>query len=412
MNYPAGGPSVVRPPDEGGPIPPRPFARSVDTRSRNSLAAGFALLLFFLASLHWRLHWLSASDWSVIAILALFLLATEGLKESGYLNRLVSIVAERELPEPALFAWLIAASGVLAAAVTNDVSLFVIVPLTLGICHRRGVSPIAIVVLETMAANVGSMSMPWGNPQNLFLFRHYSLAAGGFYRLTLPLSLTMMALICAAGRRIARPGNVRRDGADAAPVSHFTGILFSVILIAASLQLLRLLPAPAEVLMGVAVAAAALANWRVLLRTDWSLPALFAVIFVVVNGIRVSAVGPWLDHLFHSGSWIQTYVLAAGVSQGISNVPTALIASGGIPIPVAGSASGPISSGVAALLMGVNVGGLGTPLASLANLIAARLFVTGGGSAREFYRTYWPYNLIGLALFSVLGLVALYLIVR
>ncbi|MCA1595004.1 MAG: hypothetical protein LC772_01035, partial [Chloroflexi bacterium] len=201
-----------------------------------SMLSGLAVTLLFAVSERWGIGAISASDWTIIAVLALFLIATEGLRGSGYLERVIRFAAEREIADGPLFAILTFCSAVLAATATNDVSLFVVVPITVGICRSRGIGAGAVVVLEAMSANVGSAVMPWGNPQNIFLFHHYSMAAAAFYRLMIPPGAAMLALLCFAAARCGsgrapadrpqEPDAGAEDGGRA-DVSHVSGVVFS-----------------------------------------------------------------------------------------------------------------------------------------------------------------------------------------
>ena len=82
--------------------------------------------------------------------------------------------------------------------VTNDVALLVFVPFTLPLLVQIGCEKTAVpmLVLQTIAANLGSMATPVGNPQNLFLYAAYQLSAGEFFSTVLPLA--GISLICLA----------------------------------------------------------------------------------------------------------------------------------------------------------------------------------------------------------------------
>ena len=84
-----------------------------------------------------------------------------------------------------------------AMLITNDVALLTFVPfavVVLGMADRRK-DLIHIVVLQTVAANLGSMLTPVGNPQNLYLYSYYNLSFAAFLRATLPVWLLSLALV-------------------------------------------------------------------------------------------------------------------------------------------------------------------------------------------------------------------------
>jgi Na+/H+ antiporter NhaD/arsenite permease-like protein len=369
---------------------------------KRSLAAGLCLLLFFLASHVHSLNWVEPADWSVIAVLAIFLVGTQGLQSSGYLERGVQFVADRDLTAAALSAWLVGVSALLGAFVTNDVSLFVIVPLTLAACSRRSIPSARLIVLETMAANVGSMAMPWGNPQNIYLFHRYQLGSIPFYRLTAPPSIVMACLLCLAAYFLAPRSASTAAHEPAPPLNHTAGVMSLLIAGAGVLHLLHALPGRAGALAIGSVLMALVIRPSIVLAADWGLLALFGLIFAVTHGIEVSPVAHRIPELF--GGWERTFLASVGLSQCISNVPTALIAARSIVHATAdGWQAAPIGAPVAAVLMGVEVGGLGTPIASLANLIGLRLYLRNGGDGRAFWSSYWLLNGAGLLIFLIIG---------
>lgn len=108
-------------------------------------------------------------DWPTLAALAGLLMLTKGLELSGALQRLGHALVDAMPTERAAALSLVSAAALLSTALTNDVALFVVVPLTLGVCRLTKMPSTRLIVFEALAVNVGSALTPIGNPQNLFL---------------------------------------------------------------------------------------------------------------------------------------------------------------------------------------------------------------------------------------------------
>ncbi|HAJ65127.1 MAG TPA: citrate transporter, partial [Clostridiales bacterium] len=212
-----------------------------------------------------------------------------------------------------------------------------------------------IVVLQTVAANLGSMLTPVGNPQNLYLYSFYDLAFFDFIRATLPfwlLSLVLLALGCMT--------------LSAAPLTFFLGeepgmdkramALYLALFAVCLLVVLRVLSWPVMLLAVLIVLL--LFDRKILLKADFLLLLTFVAFFIFSGNLaRVGAV----DRLLRTLLTGREYLVSLLASQVISNVPAALLLSG-------------FTGEAKELLLGVNIGGLGTPIASLASLISMKLY--------------------------------------
>jgi Na+/H+ antiporter NhaD/arsenite permease-like protein len=121
------------------------------------------------------MDWLNLVDWQTMGALAGLLAITQGVEKSGMLQA----TAQRLLAAPPTCgSWrclLTATAALLSALVTNDVSLFLLVPLTRVLATQAHLPLARLVVLEALAVNAGSALTPIGNPQNLYLW-HRSAA--------------------------------------------------------------------------------------------------------------------------------------------------------------------------------------------------------------------------------------------
>ncbi|KAA0011030.1 MAG: DUF1646 domain-containing protein [Thermoplasmata archaeon] len=109
-------------------------------------------------------------DWKTILTLAGLLVISTGIKESGYFYHAFRQILVKLKTERALVLFLIFLSALLSTFLTNDVCLFIVVPLTLALQKILRNNIIKMVIFEAIAVNVGSLLTPIGNPQNLFLW--------------------------------------------------------------------------------------------------------------------------------------------------------------------------------------------------------------------------------------------------
>ena len=252
--------------------------------------------------------------------------------------------------------------------VTNDVALLTFVPLTILIFKdiEDEKSRIFTIVLETAAANLGSMLTPVGNPQNLFLYDEYSLSAGTFLETMLPAGI--VSLLCLGLLTFMLPKrSCLASAASDAEISKVRAVVYFLLFLLCLLSVFRVVP-DYVCLIG-AVLAALIFDRRLLLKVDYALLATFVCFFVFVGNIaRVEQVRDFFSEILTGNELI----VSAALSQVISNVPAAVMLSG-------------FTENGTELLRGVNLGGLGTLIASLASLISFQLYRKSEGARSGRY---------------------------
>lgn len=333
-----------------------------------------------------------------LRLLALFLVLTVAVelgKVSGLFDRLVRAAAGRFRTARGLALGMVAVSGALAAVLTNDVALFLVIPFTMLLRRVTDLDLTPLVVLEVAAANVLGCVSPVGNPQNLFLYARGGFTPASFFGAQIPWTAAA-AVLLAAGVPALVPKRALAPPASAAVAVDVPRAAACVVLLAAEVGALFGAVHHA-VPLGLAAAGAALLGRR-LFETDFSLVLVFALLFVGVAGLERGRLYQAVDPVRIFGHHARGLVLSGALlSQIVSNVPAALL--------LAPAAAG--AAGFRALLYGVNAGGCGTPVASIANLIGAQLFVREGGDGRAFWRLFLPASaallvlLVGLSLFLV-----------
>ncbi len=326
-------------------------------------------------------------DLRTLVLLFCLMTVVAGLNGQGVFAALAQRLLRRFHTHRRLTLFFVALCFFSSMFITNDVALLTFVPfsfMVLRMCDRAD-SWIVVTVLETVAANLGSMLTPIGNPQNLYLYSVYRLNLGQFFGAVLPylgLSLLLLIASCLFFTRHDYAIILPYRGA-AAPLRRgfkLTGYLLLFLLCISAV--LRLTPYP--IVFGIVVVFVLLFDFRTLKKVDYSLLATFLSLFILVGNISsLPAVAHWLSSVVGG----HEIVTAVALSQVISNVPAAILLSG-------------FTDRFAPLLIGVNIGGLGTLIASMASLISYRIYVRETGGGHKAYLI--CFTLINVAFLAIL----------
>ncbi len=292
--------------------------------------------------------------WPTIATLLGLMILTKGVELSGWLHRIGYRMMVRIGNQRLLALFLMGAAALLAMVLTNDIALFIVVPLTLGLGELAELPLRRLVIFEALAVNAGSMLTPIGNPQNIFLWQLSGSSFGGFILHMLPpFVIAVLALLLFTLRAFPARGihvsEVRQAPAIHKPVLLVSLLLYIPFLVLADLRY------TAVGLMLVAVVFF-IAFPRLLRRIDWSLLAVFVLMFIDLGLLAQYRVLTSFD-LARSST---LYLSGALTSQIISNVPTAILLAR-------------YSSNWTVIAWSVDVGGFGLVIGSLASIIALRI---------------------------------------
>ena len=352
------------------------------------VAAGCAILTMFLVPPDWEyLHYI---DFRVLCLLLCLMAVVAGLKTIGLFHWLTYQLLHRIHSGRALSVTLVLLPFFSSMFVTNDVALIIFIPFTLMLLDQLGCkgSIIPVTVFQTVAANLGSMATPVGNPQNLYLYAFYNLGIGEFFSVTLPLTgVSLIALSVAAIPLL--PRKLPEQKMEQAGISSTKQLMIYLALFALCLlTVFRVIPY--LITTAITVAVLFLTDRKLLKEIDYMLLLTFVCFFTVSENLgRVDAVRTFLQQLLQ---W-STLLTAVATSQVISNVPAAVVLSG-------------FTNQWQQMLAGVNIGGLGTPIASLASLITIKFYMRWPGARiMRFLGYFTVVNVIALALLLLFALV-------
>ena len=266
--------------------------------------------------------------------------------------------------------------------VTNDVALITFVPFAILVLRAIGRTDlmIRVIVLQTVAANLGSMDTPVGNPQNLFLYAHYHLTALDFFQVMLPLSVLSLLGLLAASMAVPRdPIKVTFDQESAVP-SHRRLLIYLALFLLCLLSVFRVLPYGA--LTAIVLVAVFLTDRTMLGKVNYSLLLTFVFFFLFAGNIgAIDGVRTLMTGLMGRSTLLSSLL----ASQLISNVPASVLLAD-------------FTSDWQGMLAGTNLGGMGTLIASLASLISFQ-FYSQQPEARplRYLGAFTSANLVGLA---------------
>ena len=296
-------------------------------------------------------------DWPTIASLAGLLILTKGVETSGALTLAGRHLIRAMKTERALALLLVAIAAALSMLLTNDVVLFVTVPLTLGLAGAGTIPIFRLIIFEALAVNAGSALTPIGNPQNLFLWGLSHVPFHTFIIAMLPLvAIALLALfvltVLAFRKRCI-------EASDDATIAVDRRLLWIALALYAPFLVLTNFH-EAELAFVAVLAVFLVFEPRVLARVDWPLLLVFILMFVDLrliaghDAVRAAIARAGPDDAQH------LYWMGVAVSQVISNVPGAILLA-------------EYSKDWRTIAYGVNVGGFGFMIGSLANLIALRM---------------------------------------
>lgn len=329
-----------------------------------------ALLLAFISSciVPPDKEYLAYIDVRTLAILFSLMSVMAGLQKTGVFRWVAGKLLQKVKNFSSLVLVLMLLCFFSSMLITNDVALLTFVPFTFTVLGMMGGEQrrklvLPLVAMQTVAANLGSMLTPIGNPQNLYLYGKAGMSVGSFFLLMLPYVLFSLFLLFIWGLIVGKrcsgrwvPEAAAADRQKEAPFCARAVLLplavYLTLFLLCLLAVARVLPWQA--VSGIVPAAVLLTDRRILAKVDYSLLLTFAGFFVFIG--NVGRIPVFCSFLQEAVNGREVYA-AIAASQVISNVPAALLLSG-------------FTEHYRLLLIGVNLGGLGTLIASMASLIS------------------------------------------
>lgn len=335
-------------------------------------------------------------DFRTLALLFCLMTVVAGFQKTGVFNLLAENLLKRIHSVKGLAFVLVTLCFFFSMLITNDVALIAFVPFSFAVLDKlngdaKSKNIILIVVMQTVAANLGSMLTPIGNPQNLYLHGISGFSVGEFMMLMLPYTAISFILITVWTLFIKGGHNISIDFSDKTYIQgKGKAAVYAVMLALCLLTVARVIDY--RITLIIVIVLTAITDYRLFAKVDYSLLLTFTTFFIFIGNMgRIPVFNNYMKSIIDGRECI-TGILS---SQVISNVPAALLLSG-------------FTDNIKPLIIGVNLGGLGTLIASMASLISFKLIGRENKSLRGRYLLYFTaVNIVFLVI-----LVGFYILVR
>lgn len=339
------------------------------------LSVSLAIITSFISSPK-----LSYIDFKVLILLFNLMVVVVAFKELKVLDSIaISLLRKCSTYTSISFA-LVFITFLASMVVTNDVALITFVPLSIVVAKKSDINVLKIVILQTLAANLGSSFTPMGNPQNLFIYSFYNLDPNEFFNITAPLvilSVLFLSVIILKSKKIKLDLHLEDVEIKNKKDVIFFSILFAIILLSV-FHIVDYRLAFIITLLTVLIL-----NKKLLIQIDYSLLLTFIGFFIFIGNIStMNSIRGFMMGLLNSPQ--STFITSILSSQVISNVPSTMLLSG-------------FTNNFKELLLGVNIGGMGTLIASLASVISYKIYTNEfKDDSSTYLKCFTFYNVLGL----------------
>lgn len=339
------------------------------------LSVSLAIITSFISSPK-----LSYIDFKVLILLFNLMVVVAAFKELKVLDSIaISLLRKCSTYTSISFA-LVFITFLASMVVTNDVALITFVPLSIVVAKKSDINVLKIVILQTLAANLGSSFTPMGNPQNLFIYSFYNLDPSDFFKITAPfviLSVLFLSVIILKSKKIKLDLDLEDVEIKNKKDVIFFSILFAIIL----LSVFHIVDYRLAFI--ITILTVLILNKKLLTQIDYSLLLTFIGFFIFIGNIStMDSIRSFMMGILNSPK--STFITSILSSQVISNVPATMLLSG-------------FTNNFKELLLGVNIGGMGTLIASLASVISYKIYTNEFKDDSSTYLKYFTfYNVLGL----------------
>ncbi len=337
-----------------------------------------AIITSFFAIPKW-----SYIDFKVLILLFNLMAIVAALNKFKVLDKAAITLLKKCTTERKVNLALVFITFVASMFVTNDVALITFVPLAIIVGKKANIRVLKTVVLQTLAANLGSSLTPMGNPQNLFIYSYYNMSPIDFLKITSAIVLLGIAFLLAL-ILIERDKKIDFEVNDILLKDKVKILIVILLFLIIILSVFNILDYRITLVLTILTVLGI--DSKLFAKVDYSLLLTFVGFFIFVGNI--SAI-PIVRHFMESmlSSSADTYFKSILVSQVISNVPATVLISG-------------FTNYSKELLLAVNIGGMGTLVASLASLISYKLYIKEyNEQGGKFLKVFTIYNALGLILF-------------
>lgn len=330
-------------------------------------------------------------NFKVLTCLFCLMVVTKAFEDLSLLDKFAVSILNRCTDSRKVSMMLILMSFFASMLITNDIALITLVPLTLIISKKSNINMLFTVILQTLAANIGSSLTPMGNPQNLFIFSYYHLSVSQFFTsiiLFAAVGLIWLVLLNFRNHNI----EISVDFDSVKIKDNKKAAIWAALFVVIILSVFGVVSYTAAFIVTLVVTL--LMDRKLLLKVDYPLLLTFIFFFIFIGNIsNIPAITRIMEQTLNSTD--STYFGSILLSQVISNVPCSVFLS-------------KFTTNWQELLLGVNIGGMGTLIASLASVISYKLFVREHPhQTKKYLFKFSVYNVFGLVTFTIINYFAI-----
>lgn len=269
----------------------------------------------------------------------------------------------------------------------NDITALTLIPLYLNIAKKYKLPQILPVTLIGMGANIGAAFTPWGNPHNIFLVSRYDVSALQFFSWSVPYLIIALIIFGIVFFFIPKE-KIPVQKTENIKVSWRPTLITTAVFIFFFFGVFRVVNIVWPMIL--AIVLALLINPRIMLKIDYSLLLTFTGFFIFISDIQqIPAIVGAIHMMVHSE--ISTYFASIITSQIMSNVPSTILV-------------GKFTTYAEALFLGSNIGGFGSPIGSMANMLVLKTFNQHASVDKgKFFRNWILMQFIGLIILTIVG---------
>lgn len=325
-------------------------------------------------------------DIKTLALLFSLMTVMAGLQALGVFKFLAQKLLEKANKSWQLYLVLTLLCFFPSMIITNDVALITFVPftiVTLNLANQQKRLPY-FIIMQTIGANLGSMITPIGNPQNLYLFSSFNMNIKDFLSPIFPfwlLSLLLLIIGCAFAGKEPISG-VKTE--NAISTSKWKIIFYIALFLLILTSVFRVLPY--QIMLIITLISVLAFDRKSFKKVDYSLLFTFVFLFIFIGNLgKIDVISNFLKGIVDGNE----VLVGIGASQVFSNVPACILLSS-------------FTDNAKALLIGVNLGGLGTLIASMASLISYKFVQKEKVNTKNYILMFTLLNILFLALNLIL----------
>lgn len=322
-------------------------------------------------------------DFKVLGILFNLMVVIAAFEKLKILDKIAVSILSKFNKERQISLVLIFLTFISSMFITNDVALITFIPLTLIIGKKTEWHPIFTIIFQTLAANLGSSLTPMGNPQNLFLYSFYNISPMEFFKITVPIILIGILWLVIINYRL-KENEINFKLEDVHIKNKPQAFIFGGLFIFVVLSVFNITSYKLAFLVTISIVA--FIDRDLIKKVDYILLATFICFFIIIGNLsHMNSFTANITKFLSSSK--NVYFSSIFFSQIISNVPSAILLSS-------------FTSQWKEIILGVNIGGMGTLIASLASLISYKFYIKEYGQSKKYLIHFHGYNVISLFIFA------------